>query len=149
MGWVLLLQLHEDMQVLTKTVVDISHSLKLLHVSNNNSLSAISFICFFLLQGGSVSWDHLIYEAILVVMVIAGYHAYYRSQWEAHVTTMMSKMMQEIERSSHQHSNHVFKTRDHHDDTAEQPYTRDTVVSSYPVCYVCNTEYQRYRRACV
>ena len=76
-----------------------------------------------------MSWDHLIYEAILVVMVITGYHAYYRSQWEAHVTTMMSKMMQEVERSSRQ-SNHVFKSQDYHDNTAEHPYTRDTIVSS-------------------
>ena len=77
-----------------------------------------------------MSWDHLIYEAILVVMVIAGYHAYYRNQWEAHMMTVMSKMIREIERSSRQ-SNHMAKSKDYHHDDVEYPYTRDTVVSSY------------------
>ena len=75
-----------------------------------------------------MSWYHLICEAILVVMVITVYHTYYRSQWEAHMTTMMSKMMLEIERSSRR-SNHVYKNQDYHDDIADHPYTRDAAVS--------------------
>jgi len=35
LGWLLLLQLHEDIQVLTKATLDISQSLKLQQVSNN------------------------------------------------------------------------------------------------------------------
>ena len=68
------------------------------------------------------------YEAILVVMVITVYHTYYRSQWEAHMTTMMSKMMLEIEKSW-RWSNNVYKNQDYHDDIADHPYTRDAVVS--------------------
>ena len=44
------------------------------------------------------------------------------------MTTMMSKMMIEIERSSRR-SNHVYKNQDYHDDIADHPYTRDAVVS--------------------
>ena len=75
-----------------------------------------------------MSWDHLIYEVILVVMVIAGYHAYYRNQWETHMTTVMSKMIREIKRSSRQ-SNHTVKSKDYHDDDVEYPYIRDTYSS--------------------
>ena len=47
---------------------------------------------------------------------------------EAHMTTLMSKMMLKIERSS-QLSNHVYKNQGYHDDVADHIYTRDTVIS--------------------
>lgn len=74
-----------------------------------------------------MQWDHLIYQTMLVVMVITGYHAYYRSQWEAHMRAVICKMMQEVERSSRK-SNHT-KSTDYHDDSSEYQYTRDSVVS--------------------
>ena len=41
------------------------------------------------------------------------------------MTTMMSKMMLEIERSSR----YVYKNQGYHDDVADHIYTRDTIVS--------------------
>ena len=74
-----------------------------------------------------MSWDHLIYDILLVVMVIAGYHFYYRNQWEAQLTTVVTKVMLEVERSSRQ-LNHGVKNRGYHDDTVDHHYTRDTIV---------------------
>ena len=45
------------------------------------------------------------------------------------MTMVISKVIQEVERSSRQ-SNHTSKGRDYHDNTPEYPYTRDTAVSS-------------------
>ena len=80
-----------------------------------------------MLQDGNLSWDHLIYQALLVVMVIVGYHIYYRNQWEAQMTAVVTKVMHEVERSSRQ-LNHGVKNKGYHDDTAEY-CTRDTIVS--------------------
>lgn len=71
-------------------------------------------------------WNHLIYEAILVVIVIVGYHLYYRSQWQSELTSIMYKVMKQVERSSWQQN--VLKTNDYHGNIAEH-YTRDTMVS--------------------
>jgi len=75
-----------------------------------------------------VSWNHLICEAILFIIVIIGCHAYYHNQWEAHLTTVVSKVIQEVERSSRPHN--VLRSNDYHDNHTEQHFIRDSVVSS-------------------
>ncbi|XP_065901010.1 SUN domain-containing ossification factor-like isoform X2 [Dysidea avara] len=87
LGWLLLLQLHEDIQVLTKATLDISQSLKLQ-------------------QGGWWWWSHLISEAILLIIVVAGYHTFYRSQLEAHLAAVVTKTLQEMDKLPRRNSHY-------------------------------------------
>ena len=67
----------------------------------------------------------MILEALLLIIVVAGYHIFYRSRSEAHLVAVVTKALQEIDRLPRRNSNHSV--------AMQHQQIKDPIVSTYNI----------------